>query len=66
MAIASQQTIPIAHQRSFEFYLLPGLDIEISASQIRAQVRSFSPDVAVPRSVPAPVADYIRSHSLYR
>ena len=25
MAIASQQTIPIAHQRSFEFYMLPGL-----------------------------------------
>jgi nicotinate-nucleotide adenylyltransferase len=48
------------------FYLLPGLDIEISASEIRAQVRSFSPDVAVPRSVPAPVSDYIRLHNLYR
>ena len=47
------------------FYLLPGLDIEISASQIRTQVHSVSPD-AVSRSVPAPVADYIRSHHLYR
>ena len=51
---------------SAPFYLLPGLDIEISASQIRAQVRSVSQDIAVPSSVPAPVVDYIRTHNLYR
>ena len=47
------------------FYLLPGLDIEISASEIRAQVQSLSRDSAA-RSLPAPVADYIRTHSVYR
>ncbi len=48
------------------FYLLPGLDVEISASEIRAQVRSVSPELAAPPSVPASVADYIRTHNLYR
>jgi nicotinate-nucleotide adenylyltransferase len=48
------------------FYVLPGLDIEISASDIRAQVRSFSRDAAVTRSLPAPVVEYICTHGLYR
>ena len=48
------------------FHLLPGLDIEISASDIRAQVRSASHDPAVSSLLPAPVADYIRTHALYR
>ena len=47
------------------FYVLPGLDVEISASDIRAQMRS-SGDFAVPPSLPRPVADYIRAHGLYR
>jgi nicotinate-nucleotide adenylyltransferase len=48
------------------FYLLPGLDVEISASEIRAQVRSSPQDSAAAGSLPPPVAGYIRSHGLYR
>ena len=48
-----------------QFYVLPGLDVEISASDIRAQMRS-SDDSAAPQSLPRPVADYIRTHNLYR
>ncbi len=53
--------------RTAWFYLLPGLDVEISASDIRAQVRSSAEDPVATRSLlPARVSDYIRSHSLYR
>ena len=48
------------------FYLLPGLDVEISASEIRAQVRSSSADSAAAGSLPPRVAAYIREHGLYR
>lgn len=49
------------------FYLLPGLDVEISASDIRAQVRSSAQNPAAARALlPSPVADYIRAHALYR
>jgi nicotinate-nucleotide adenylyltransferase len=49
------------------FYLLPDLDVEISASEIRNQVRSSDQDAAATRSLlPETVADYIRTHSLYR
>jgi nicotinate-nucleotide adenylyltransferase len=52
------------------FYLLPGLHIEISASQIRDQIRSqprspasvSNPDCAL---LPPPVLEYIRAHNLY-
>ena len=57
-------------------YILPGLHIEISASQIRdlirEQVRSAAegsiPQSRVPQSgvLPIAVLDYIRSHRLYR
>jgi nicotinate (nicotinamide) nucleotide adenylyltransferase len=55
---------------SAPFYLLPGLHIEISASDIRDQIRRQSPPAAAaqnPRPVllPAPVLDYIRAHRLY-
>lgn len=52
---------------SAPFYLLPGLHIEISATRIREQT-SAEPDAAPdPRRVlPPAVADYIRSHGLYR
>jgi nicotinate-nucleotide adenylyltransferase len=46
------------------FYILPGLHIEISASDIRAQVRSSSSQAN--SLLPAPVADYIRTRALYR
>jgi nicotinate-nucleotide adenylyltransferase len=53
------------------FYLLPGLDIEISASEIRGQLRDHAPAVSVsqtpqPADLPATVSDYIRAHRLYR
>jgi nicotinate-nucleotide adenylyltransferase len=55
------------------FYLLPGLEIEISASEIREQVRIRDQVRAAPGSLaserellPAPVLAYIRAHGLYR
>jgi nicotinate-nucleotide adenylyltransferase len=49
------------------FYVLPGLHVEVSASEIREQVRGA---VEVPAAghelLPRPVFDYIRSHGLYR
>jgi nicotinate-nucleotide adenylyltransferase len=52
-------TVRDSSGRTAPFYLLPGLDVEISASAIRAQSGS-------PALVPPPVADYIRSRGLYR
>jgi nicotinate-nucleotide adenylyltransferase len=57
------------------FYLLPGLDIEISASRIRSLIRGGSREgmVNAPESpdagrrlVPNAVLEYIRAHRLYR
>jgi nicotinic acid mononucleotide adenylyltransferase len=49
------------------FYLLPDLDVEISASEIRNQVRSSDHNTAAAQSLlPRAVADYIRTHGLYR
>jgi nicotinate-nucleotide adenylyltransferase len=48
------------------FYILPGLDVEISATDIRAQARSFSSNSVDRALVPPPVGDYIREHGLYR
>lgn len=53
------------------FYLLPGLHIDISASDIRDLIRAQSlPSAAAqqPRSalLPPPVLEYIRTHNLYR
>lgn len=50
---------------SAPFYLLPGLDIEISASAIRSQVRDVSRSSDVHNLLPNSVATYIRSHNLY-
>jgi nicotinate-nucleotide adenylyltransferase len=53
--------------KSALFYVLPGLHVEISASQIREQVRDTTGGAApVQQFVPAAVADYIRSRGLYR
>jgi nicotinate (nicotinamide) nucleotide adenylyltransferase/ribosome silencing factor RsfS/YbeB/iojap len=47
-------------------YLLPGLQIEISASEIREQVRAAAGGPAPERELlPAPVSAYIRAHGLY-
>lgn len=48
------------------FYVLPDLDVEISASEIRDQIRSSGQESAVARSLPQPIAHYIRTHALYR
>ncbi len=45
------------------FYLLPGLDVEISATQIREQVARH---LAGRKLLPEAVADYMRVHNLYR
>ncbi len=47
------------------FYLLPDLDVEISASEIRSQVRSSDQKTATQSLLPGAVADYIRAHRLY-
>ncbi len=51
--------------RNAPFFLLPGLDVEISASAIRVQAQSASP---VPEAtlVPPAVSEYIRTKDLYR
>ncbi|MGP8174536.1 MAG: nicotinate (nicotinamide) nucleotide adenylyltransferase [Terracidiphilus sp.] len=52
---------------SAPFYLLPGLEVEISASEIREQVRAAAGGRAPERKLlPAPVSAYIRAHGLYR
>ena len=55
------------------FYLLPGLEIEISASEIREQMRireQAHASVGAPPPeralLPVPVSEYIRAHRLYR
>jgi nicotinate-nucleotide adenylyltransferase len=54
------------------FYLLPGLDVEISATKIREAIRDAvqrDPTAAgapLRAMLPASVADYIRAHGLYR
>lgn len=57
------------------FYVLPGLDVEISASEIREVIRKAvhgessvaqAGPAAVQTMLPAAVAEYIRAHGLYR
>jgi nicotinate-nucleotide adenylyltransferase len=49
------------------FYVLPGLQIEISASQIRDRVRAaIGASVPGNELLPEAVLDYIRTHGLYR
>ena len=49
---------------SAPFFALSGLDVEISASDIRAHMRSCAQDSAALRWLSAPVAEYIRTHAL--
>jgi nicotinate-nucleotide adenylyltransferase len=51
--------------RSAALYVLPGLDVEISASDIRAQLAAADAHAAR-ELVPSPVAQYIRAHKLYQ
>jgi nicotinate-nucleotide adenylyltransferase len=57
------------------FYLLPGLHFEISATEIRDQIRASNRartheqavgPAAERELLPAPVSDYIRTHGLYQ
>lgn len=48
------------------FFMLPGLHVEISATDIRGQVRSAASLRGRPPALPESVAEYIRSHGLYR
>jgi nicotinate-nucleotide adenylyltransferase len=52
--------------RTAGFYVLPGLDVEISASDIRTQLRSPREAAFSRQLVPPAVAGYIREHGLYR
>ncbi len=48
-------------------YVLPGLDVEISATRIRAQIQNAARNPATERNLlPAAVCEYIARHSLYR
>ncbi len=48
-------------------YLLPGLDVEISASDLRRQIRSAREGLPPARELlPPAVVGYIRDHGLYR
>ena len=53
-----------------EFYLLPGLDCEISATEIRTSIRKRDRTAQAgaegERLVPDAVAGYVRAHGLYR
>jgi nicotinate-nucleotide adenylyltransferase len=49
------------------FYLLPGLEVEISASAIRRRVQTQLRTATSARGLlPEPVAEYVRAHNLYR
>ncbi|UWZ85447.1 nicotinate (nicotinamide) nucleotide adenylyltransferase [Occallatibacter riparius] len=59
-------TVRNAQGRTAALYVLPGLDVEISATEIRAQIKAGRPaDPARPLISPA-VARYIREHGLYQ
>ena len=63
-------TLRNAAGRTAAFYVLPGLDVEISASEIRARLGSEPRDAGAVdpalELVPAAVARYIREHGLYQ
>ncbi|MFP5209266.1 MAG: nicotinate (nicotinamide) nucleotide adenylyltransferase [Acidobacteriota bacterium] len=44
------------------FYLLPDLDVEISASEIRGRIHALQAEGEL---LPAAVSDYVRAHGLY-
>lgn len=50
---------------SAPFYLLPDLDVEISASDIRAQVRAGGVGPHLSKLLPQAVAEYVRERRMY-
>lgn len=60
-------TISNASGRKARFYLLPGLHVEISATEIRAQASAAADGFEnQSKLLPDAVAEYIRAHGLYR
>jgi nicotinate-nucleotide adenylyltransferase len=59
-------TLHNAEGKAAPFYVLPGLDVEISATDIRADIRSAPADQSARPLIPDAVARYIREHGLYR
>jgi nicotinate-nucleotide adenylyltransferase len=54
-------------QRRARIYLLPGLHVDISATEIRAQAGAAADGLTIENDLlPTPVAEYIRAHGLYR
>ncbi|MGD0910848.1 MAG: nicotinate (nicotinamide) nucleotide adenylyltransferase [Terracidiphilus sp.] len=53
-----------------EFYLLPGLDCDISATEVRSRMRAqeqaAAGDANGERMVPEAVSEFVRAHKLYR
>jgi nicotinate-nucleotide adenylyltransferase len=47
-------------------YILPGLDVEISATDIRTQIKTGSPADPARPLIPPSVDQYIQEHGLYR
>jgi nicotinate-nucleotide adenylyltransferase len=47
-------------------YILPGLDVEISATDIRSQIKTGNPADPARWLIPPSVAQYIQEHGLYR
>jgi nicotinate-nucleotide adenylyltransferase len=55
------------HGQTAPFYVLPGLEVEISASEIREQVGEILGTRSKGRELlPEAVSEYIRVHGLYR
>lgn len=61
--------------RRAPFYVLPGLDVEISATEVREMIRQGRPEASNARRgsataeralLPGAVAEYIQAHGLYR
>lgn len=62
------QVYRLRNRRGVEsaFYVLPDLDVEISASEIRARVREPEGESHAAELVPEAVERFIREHGLYR
>jgi nicotinate-nucleotide adenylyltransferase len=59
-------TLRNAQESTAALYVLPGLDVEISATGIRRQIKAGAAADPARSLIPPPVARYIREHSLYQ
>jgi nicotinate-nucleotide adenylyltransferase len=59
-------TLRNAQGQTAGLYVLPGLDVEISATDIRAQIKAGNTAHPSRPLIPSAVAQYIRKHGLYR